>query len=283
MLFDFTGKLDGVPFEGGTAKKFELVLGSGQFIPGFEDQMIGLKAGDNHTVKVTFPNNYHKDDLAGKPVEFDVAVHEVREGKDTQIDDAFAKTLGFADKAGLEKAVRDQFSGDYESSSRSRMKKELFDVLETKCSFPIPQGMKELEFNSIWEKLQQARKEGDEALLAKTDDELRSEYEKIADRRVKLGILLSDVALKNKIQVNQDELSQAVMQQAGQFPGQERKIFEFYQKNPQQLEELRGPILEEKAVDHILSKVKLNERKVSQAELMDESDDTLAQGEKKAS
>jgi trigger factor len=283
LLMDFTGTIDGVAFEGGSAKGFQLVLGSGQFIGDFEDQLTGAKEGDEVKVDVTFPENYHKDDLAGKPARFAVTVHEVRRGKDAEVNDEFAARLGFTDVGALRKAISDQFAGDYASAARGHMKKRLFDILEKKCDFVIPQSMADLEFNSIWEKIQQARKEGDKALLAKSDDELREEYRKIAERRVKLGILLSDTAAKNKVQVNQDELSRAVMQQAGQYPGQERKVFEFYQKNPQHVEELRGPILEEKAVDFILGKARISERNVTREELMgdDEESDSADETPKK--
>lgn len=273
VLIDFVGRMDGVAFEGGTASNFGLELGSGQFIEGFEDQLIGAKKGDEKVVKVTFPAQYHKDDLAGKPAEFTVTLHEVRAPEKKEADDEFAKKLGFDDLAALRKAVAGQFSGEYEATSRTHMKKQLFDILEAKCEFPIPQGMRDLEFANIWEKLGQAKKEGDEHIAGKSDDELKAEYGKIADRRVKLGILLSDIAARNKIQVNQDELSRAVMQQASQYPGQERKVFEFYQKNPSHLEELRGPILEEKAVDFILSKARVTERKVTRDELFNEPEE----------
>jgi trigger factor len=276
LLMDFTGRIGGKAFDGGTAKGFELVLGSGQFIEGFEDQLIGAKEGDEVIVKVAFPANYHKQELSGQPAEFTVHVHEVRESAKSEASDAFAKKLGFTDVAALHKALHDQFAGDYESAARGHMKRRLFDLLEKECDFAIPQGMMDMEFKSIWEKIEQAKKEGDEALNARSDDDLREEYQKIATRRVKLGILLSDVAAKNKIQINQDELSRAVMQQANQYPGQERRIFEFYQKNPQHLEDLRGPILEEKAVDFILGKTRISERKVTREELMNEPDETAA-------
>jgi len=272
LVMDFVGKIDGVAFEGGTAKGMKLVLGSAQFIEGFEDQLIGAKEGSEVTVKVTFPDSYHKQDLAGKPAQFDVTVHEVLVGEKAEMTDEFVKKMGFTDAAGMRKAVSDQFAGDYESAARAHMKKELFDVLEKQCKFEIPKSMSDLEFSSIWQKIEQAKKEGDETLKNKSDDDLRDEYRHIADRRVKLGILLSDVAMKNKIQINQDELSRAVMNQASQYPGQERRIFEFYQQNPQHLEELRGPILEEKSVDFILSKTKITERKVSSEELMRETE-----------
>lgn len=277
VIIDFVGKKDGVAFEGGTAKKFPLVLGSGHFIQGFEDQLVGATAGSEVLVKVSFPKEYHKKDLAGEAVTFDVIVHEVQEGEEIKVNEEFAAMLGFKDMESLRKAIHNQIAGEYEGISRAKLKKQLFDMLEETVTFPIPQSMVDMEFNSIWEKLLMAKKEGDETLLAKTDEELKEEYSKIAQRRVKLGILLSDIALNNKLQINQDELSRAVMQQASQFPGQERKIFEFYQRNPGHLEELRGPILEEKAVDFIISKSTITEIPVAAEELLNEEETAASQ------
>lgn len=273
VLIDFTGSIDGVEFEGGTAKKFALELGSGSFIGDFEDQLVGSKEGSDITVKVSFPKNYHKQELAGKPAQFAVHVHEVQVGERPEVNDEFAKKFGFNELDALKDAVRGQTLDEYEASARMKIKKQLFDELDEKAKFPVPQTMVDLEFKSIWEKLEQAKKEGDEALEGKSDDELRSEYGVIATRRVKLGILLSDIATKNKLQVTNEEVQRAVMQQAQQYPGQERAVFEFYKKNPQHLRELHGPILEEKAVDFIIAKAKVTERKVSPEEIMEEIDD----------
>lgn len=281
-IIDFTGRVDGVEFEGGAAKKFALELGSGNFIAGFEDQLVGKKEGDDVVVKVTFPDGYHKEDLSGKPAEFDVHIHEINKGEKSEINDEFAKKFGFADLEALKNAIKAQLGGDYESMARMKIKKQLFDELDNTLDFAVPECMFDAEFKAIWEKLEQARKNGEEVTNDKSDDELRTEYENIAKRRVKLGIALSDIAIKNKIQITQEELSRAVMQQAKQFPGQERTIFDFYHKNPQYLQELRGPIMEEKAVDLIISKSTVTERKVSQEEIMNESDDVPVKVEKPA-
>ena len=270
VKIDFKGSIGGVPFEGGEAKNFHLELGSNQFIEGFEDQLVGAKAGDATVVKVTFPANYHKEDLQGKPAEFAVTVHEVMEMENPAVDDAFAKALGLKDLESLQGAVKEQLAREYEAAVRNKMKKQLFDHLENTVKFDVPPGMLELEFNSIWEKLQEAIKAGDPSVSGKPEAELKQEYRQIAARRVRLGILLAEIGNKNKISVTRDELTQAVMRQAGMFPGQEKKVLEFYRQNPAQVEDLRGPILEEKSVDFILSKVKLNERKVSIEELSEE-------------
>lgn len=277
---DFVGKIDGVAFEGGSAKGVKLELDSNQFIPGFEEQLIGAKAGDEVLVKVPFPKDYHNKDLAGKASTFEVKVHTVNATKAPEINDEFAKTVGFESLDKLKEAVKAQFESDYNQASRTRMKKDLFDHLEDKVRFEVPGGMLDMEFKSIWERLQEARKQGDSELEGKTDKELHEEYLRIAERRVRLGLILSDVSAKNKLTVTKEELSQALMQQARMFPGQEARIYEFYQKNPAQLEDLRGPILEEKAVDFVISKANVKDKKVSVAELM-ASDEEESSGDKK--
>lgn len=273
VKIDFKGSIDGELFAGGTASNFELELGSKQFIEGFEEQLVGAKAGDVRTVKVKFPDQYPGAQVAGKNAEFEVTVHEVLEAKPAVIDDAFAKARNFADVRALREAVRVQIIKEYDQAVRSQLKKQLFDVLEEKYNFELPESMVDMEFSTIWERVKQSREEGDEALAGKNEDELRDEYRQIAQRRVKLGILLAEVGTRNKIQISRDEISRAVMQQASQFPGQEKQIFEFYQKNPDRLEDLRGPILEEKAVDFILSKVKFNDTKTALDALVDAEED----------
>jgi trigger factor len=265
-VIDFTGRIDGVAFEGGAGKRFPLELGSGQFIPGFEDQLIGAQEGEERIVSVSFPEHYQKKELAGKPSEFTVKVHELHQGEATVIDDDFAKSLGFADLATLREQAKERLGESYSATGRIHLKKQLFDLLEKNHDFPIPQGMRDLEFANIWKNIEEARKEGDEELAGKSDEELKREYGRIADRRVKLGILLSDIAVKNDIRVTQDELGRAVLAEARRYPGQERKVLEHYKKTPKALEALRGPILEEKAVDFILDKVKRNVRSVSREE-----------------
>ncbi len=269
VKIDFKGTLDGVAFEGGTAEDFDLELGSKQFIEGFEDQLIGAKAGDNRTVKVTFPAKYPSAQLAGKDVEFAVTVKSVQEAKTPEINEEFATARGFANLAALHDAIRGQLISEFDRVVRDQMKKQLFDILEKKYTFDLPESMVEMEFNTIWERVKQSKAEGDESLVDKSDEELMKEYKQVANRRVALGILLAEVGTRNKIQVSREEISKAVMQQARQFQGQERMIIEFYQKNPDRLENLRGPILEEKAVDLILGKVKFNDAKLSLSELIE--------------
>ena len=268
VKIDFLGKLDGVPFEGGAANDFNLELGGGQFIEGFEDQLIGTKAGDDKLVTVTFPQNYPSQNLAGKECTFAVTVKEVLVKELPVIDDAFAKERGLADAEALRNAVRTQLSSEYDGLVRNQLKKQLFDILEERHDFELPQGMVDLEFSTIWERLMQAKKEGDSSLEGKSDDELKEEYMQVARRRVKLGILLAEVGHRSKVQISREELMRAVMQQASMFPGQEQKVMEFYRNHPERMDELRGPILEEKAVDYILGQVKFNDKKVTLEELV---------------
>ena len=272
VKIDFLGKKDGVPFSGGEAKGFSLELGSGQFIPGFEDQLVGAKSGEERLVTVKFPEAYHSADLAGADATFDVAVHEVSSLHVPDVDDKMAASLGFEDLAALTKAVKEQISGEYNQVARSKAKKQLFDKLDAVVTFDVPEGMIKLEMEGIWKQVEEAKKSGDPELAKKTDDELKAEYEIIAKRRVKLGILLSEVGRANNLQISREELSAAVMNHARNYPGQEDKVFEFYRKNPAQVDELRGPILEEKAVDFILGQVKRPPKAVSIEELLRDDD-----------
>lgn len=272
VRIDFKGFVDGEAFAGGEAKGHTLELGSGQFIPGFEDQLIGSKAGDDLKVKVAFPKDYHSADLKGKDAVFEVKVHEVLESKPVKVDDAFAKEMGMESLAKLKEAIRSQISRDYDAVARTKLKKSLFDELDGLCKFEAPKSMIEAEFAEIWKRIEEAKKQGDKS-LDKPEKELRAEYEAIAERRVRLGLFLSEVGREHKLDITQEELSQAIMNHARQFPGQEKLVIEYYQKNPQHLEELRGPIIEDKAVDFILGKAKITEKKVSLDELMTDDDE----------
>jgi len=272
VKIDFVGKKDGVAFAGGTGNGFQLELGSKQFIPGFEEQLVGVKAGDKCEVKVTFPEQYHSADLAGQPATFDVTVQEVAYLHVPDVDVKLAETLGFKDLENLKAAVRQQIDVDYKGAARAKAKKQLFDALDAVTTFAVPQNMLKLETENILKQVAEAKKAGDPDLKDKSDDELKTEYSKISERRVRLGILLSDIARNNNLQVTREEISAAVMSQARQYPGQEDKIFEFYRKNPNEVNDLRGPILEEKAVDFILGKVKRNPKQVTIEELMADDD-----------
>ena len=273
VKIDFLGKVGGVAFEGGEAKNFQLELGSGQFIQGFEEQLEGAKAGDEVLVKVTFPEQYHSAELAGKPAEFEVKVHEVLYFHTPDADDDFAKKLGFQSLDELKDKVREQLVADYEGLARNRAKKDLFDQLDEQVKFDVPEGMLGLEFDSIWQRVSEAKQAGDASLADRSEEDLKAEYRTIAERRVKLGILLSELASQHKIQISKEELTKAVMDQARMFPGQEQKVLEFYKNNPEHVDELRGPILEEKTVDFLLEKVKRTDRKVDVDELMQQEEE----------
>jgi trigger factor len=281
VKLDFLGKRDGVPFSGGEGKGFQLELGSGQFIPGFEEQLVGMKAGDEKVISVTFPKEYHSADLAGAPATFDVKIHEVLRLHAPDVDDKLAESLGFKDLENLTSAVRQQVDFEYKAAARTKAKKQLFDALDEAVEFEVPAGMLKLEMESILKQVEAAKQAGDPELKDKSDEEIREEYEEISARRVRLGILLSDVARVNNLQITREELSAAVMNQARNYPGQEDKVFEFYRKNPQQIDELKGPILEDKAVDFILSKVVRTPKAVTIDELM-KDDDEAPKAKKKA-
>jgi len=274
LTIDFKGTVNGIAFNGGTASGFKLELGSGQFIAGFEEQLVGAKEGDERKVTVTFPKDYPGADIAGKEADFAVTIHEIHIKEVADINDEFVKAKGFSDIKAFRDTVRAQMSKEYDTLVRNSLKKELFDILE-KEKIELPQAMVDMEFNSIWQRLLEAKKQGDDSFEGKTEDELKAEYMEIARRRVKLGLLLADIGSRQKIQISREELTRAIMEQASQYPGQENKVMDFYRKNPERMEDLRGPILEEKAVDFILNESIFVERKVSLEELAsgDEEED----------
>lgn len=287
LEIDFVGSIDGVEFPGGKGEGYDLELGSGSFIPGFEDQLIGAKADDQVTVDVSFPEDYHAKDLAGKAAQFAVTVKALKEMQVPEINEEFAKSVGLEDVDALKAAVREQIEGDYARIARGRMKRELLDKLAEIVSFPVPESMVEAEFGGIWTQIEQAIKSDslDEEDKGKSEDELKTEYRAIAERRVRLGLLLADAGRKNNIQVSQEDLNRAVMQEAMRYPGQERMVFEFFQKNRDAVEQLRAPIYEDKVVDFILELAKTTEQEVTAEELVKsdaEGDDGDDKPKKKA-
>lgn len=270
LIVDFLGKVDGEAFEGGAAEDFELPLGSGALIPGFEDQLVGVSVGETKLVEVTFPADYGASHLAGKAATFDVTVKEVREAVQTQIDDAFAQSLGLEGLEELRKMIRDRLSQDYGRAARSCVKRSLLDLLADQHVFPVPESMVKAEFDAIWQQVEAAAKAGqtDPDLAGKSEDEQKAEFQRISERRVRLGLLLSEVGRRNNIQVNEDELRRAVIDEARQYPGQERQVIEYYRSNPDAMASLRAPLYEEKVVDFILELAKVEERSVTPAELL---------------
>lgn len=275
LLIDFIGRIDGVPFDGGTAENAELVLGSGSFIPGFEDQLKGTKSGAKKTVAVTFPENYPSANLAGKPAEFEVTVKEVRRGVDAEVDDTLATKLGLDSLDRLKDAARVQLANEFGRATRAHLKRALLDALDERHSFDLPSGMVEAEFKQIWSQVEQDLKSGNlaEEDKGKSEDELKAEFRKIAERRVRLGLVLSEFGRTNNVQVTQEELNRAVVAQARQYPGQEQRIFEIYRNNPDAVAQLRAPIFEDKVVDFLCGQVKITDKPVSREDLFKDPDE----------
>ena len=281
VVIDFDGSLDGERFEGGAAQDFKLELGSGRFVPGFEDKLVGVKAAEARVVEVTFPATYGNDQLAGRAAKFEVTVKEVRERIDLPADETLAKTMGFDDLPSLRKAVADQLGREYGDLARLRTKRQVFDALAAVHDFPVPQGMVDIELQGILQNLERERQAGvAEVPAGATVEEIRGEYGPIAERRVRLGLLLSEVGRLNNIQVSQEEINRAIVEQARRYPGQEKKVVEFYRNTPEALAQLRGPLFEDKVVDFILEMAKVTDRPVGGEELMrlGAADDKPAEG-----
>jgi trigger factor len=274
LIIDFEGRIDGASFEGGKAEDFPLVLGSGFMIPGFEDQLVGKSPGDAVTVEVTFPAEFPKPELAGKAASFAVQIKEVQEPKPVALDDELAKGQGFDDLAALKAAISDSIGREYGQVSRMRLKRALLDRLAEAYPFAVPEGMVELEFDAIWKQLEEEiKRSGEGETAGKSEDELKAEYRAIAERRVRLGLILSDIGQKNELKVEQNELNAAVMTQARRYPGQEQKVIEYFRSNPQAIEQLRAPLYEDKVVDFILQMATVTEQSVSPEELMRDPDE----------
>ena len=266
LKLDFVGSVDGTEFPGGKAEDYVLELGSGSFIPGFEDQLIGAEVDKPLDVKVTFPADYGNAELAGKEAVFKCTVKEIREFVDKPADDELAKKNNFENLEAMRKAVADRIGQDYAQVSRSMIKRQLLDKLADGHKFAVPEGLVEGEFNAIWQRVEEAKKNGEK--LEDDEEKMRTEYREIAERRIRLGLLLADVGRSNAIDVTPEELNQAVMREAMRYPGQERQVLEFYGKNAELKEQLRAPIFEEKTVDFILELAKVNEKSVTPEELL---------------
>ncbi|MDA8869781.1 trigger factor [Rhizobiaceae bacterium] len=275
VTMDYVGKIDGEPFEGGADDGANLVLGSNTFIPGFEDQLIGAKAGDEKTVTVKFPDDYGAAHLAGKEAVFDVKVQEVAKPADLTIDDELAKTLGLESLDNLKDVIKGQIESQYSTQTRQKVKRQLLDRLDEQHQFELPEGMVQQEFDNIWQQitndLEQAGKNFEDEDT--TEEKAREDYMKLAQRRVRLGLVLAEIGEKAEIQVSEDELQRALYQQVQQYPGQEKQVYDFFRSNPDAVGSLRAPIFEEKVVDHILEQAKVTEKVVTKEELM--ADDEL--------
>ena len=269
LTVDFAGKVDGVPFEGGTGKDMDVELGGSGFIPGFSEGMVGMSAGEAKTIDVTFPVEYGVATLAGKPATFEIAVKAIKTAHVPPVDDELGKTLGFEGLDEVKRLITAQVQREYDQLSRMRLKRELLDQLAARTHFPVPETMVESEFSAIWQRIEADRKDGklDAEDADKDEPTLRAEYRAIAERRVRLGLLLSEIGRAANVTVGNDEMTRAMRQEAGRYPGQEQQVVEFFRKNPQAVENLRGPIFEEKVVDYVLGQARVEERSVTPEEL----------------
>ena len=269
VTMDYLGKLGDEAFEGGTDTDAQLVLGSGQFIPGFEDQLVGVKAGDEKQIKVTFPENYGAAHLAGKEATFDVKVKEVAGAQEQELTDEVAKKLGIESLERLRAVVREQIEGQYGQITRQKVKRQILDGLDAEYQFETPERLVNAEFNNIWQQinfdLQQAGKTFEDEDT--TEEAAREEYRKLAERRVRLGLVLSEIGEKAGVEVTEEELQRAVYDQVRRYPGQEQQVYEFLRKTPDAVANLRAPIFEEKVVDHLLGTLSVTDKKVSKEEL----------------
>jgi trigger factor len=278
VVIDFSGKIDGVPFEGGTGGDVGVNVGSGTFIPGFEDQLIGMAAGETRTVKVTFPANYPNAALAGKEAEFEVIAKTLEAPGAVEINDALATSLGMESLDKLKGLVKERIAREHGGMSRQKLKRQLLDQLDAMHKFAPPPTLVEDEFTNVWNAIendlkQQGRTFADEGT---TEEKAREEYRVIAERRVRLGLVLAEIGEKNNIKVADDEVSRAIVERARQVPGREQEVWDYYRKNPQALASVRAPLFEEKVVDFLVELAKVTDKQVSREELYKEDEETAS-------
>jgi trigger factor len=275
VTIDFDGTIDGVPFEGGEGRDVQVALGSNTFLPGFEDQLVGVAAGDKRTVRAIFPEAYGVRALAGKSADFEVTVKALAAREPLALDQEFAKSMGSESLDKLKETIRDRIAAEYARVSRDKLKRQLLDKLDKLYSFELPEGLVNQEFDSIWEQVTREQQTTGHTFAdeSTTEEAARADYRKIAERRVRLGLLLAEVGTRAEVQVSDDEMTQALVARARSFPGQEKQVWDFYRNNSQALAELRAPLYEEKVVDHILGLAKVEERNVSRGELLNPVDD----------
>ena len=265
----FEGKIKGKPFEGGSADHAHLTVGSGEFIPGFEEQLIGMKKGETRQIEVTFPKDYGKEDLQGKKATFDVTILHVDGPNAGELNDEFAQKLGLENVAALREAVREQMVAALAQMSRQAMKRQILDALDEGHKFDVPEQLVDAEFNTIWERVKHeiehhGRSFEDEGT---TEDEARDQYKKSAERRVRLGLVVAEIGNANKVQVTEEEHQQALIAEVRRFPGQEQQVYDYYRKNPNALASLRAPVFENKVVDFVAELAQSTEKKMTREEL----------------
>jgi trigger factor len=272
---DFVGRIDGEVFEGGSGENVDIVLGGGSFIPGFEPQLVGLRVGESRNVSVTFPKDYPAAALAGKAAAFDVTLKAVAAPSEVKIDDDLAKGFGIDDLAKLRESIKANIERDYAAASRRKWKRKLLDALDAKYAFELPEGLVSQEFDQVWRRIEAEQKQTGRSFADEgtTEEAARADYRRIAERRVRLGLLLADIGEQAGVKVSEEEVRRALVERARSFPGQEKAVWDFYQKNPSALAEIRAPLYEEKVADHILALVKVNDRTVAREELLTADDD----------
>ena len=275
---DFVGKIDGAAFEGGSGEGIDLVIGSKSFIPGFEEQIEGMSRGESRTISVSFPENYAAPRLAGKAAAFDVTVKNVAAPGELAIDDEFAKKFGFETLDAYRVAVRSSIEADMARGARIHTKRALLDALDGRYSFELPQGLVEQEFDGIWRSVTSEQAAAGKSFESEgtTEEKAREDYRKIAERRVRLGLVLAEVGEKAGVKVEEEEVSRALVERIRAFPGQEQALWDYYRKNPEALGEIRAPLFEEKVIDHILSQARVTEKHVTRDELMKMNEDSDA-------
>jgi trigger factor len=269
VTISFKGSIDGTPFDGGTGENIPVTIGSNSFIPGFEEQLLGIASGETRTLKVPFPKNYASEKLAGQPAEFETTATLIEAPQDTEINDEFAKTLGLESLDKLKEAARERLVAEFAGATRQRVKRMLLDRLDEAHRFEAPPSLVEEEFNLMWNSIKAEMESSGKSFADEdtTEEAAREEYHVIADRRVRLGLVLSEIGEKNKITVTDDEVSRAVIERARQMPGREKEVWDYYRNNANALAQLRAPIYEDKVVDFILELANVTEKKVTREDL----------------
>jgi trigger factor len=280
VTISFKGTIDGTPFDGGTSENVPVTIGSNSFIPGFEDQLLGITAGESRTLKITFPKNYANEKLAGQPAEFETSATSVEAPQQAEINDEFAKTLGLESLDKLKEAARERLTAEFAGATRQRVKRMLLDRLDESHRFEAPPSLVEEEFKLMWDSIKAEMESAGKTFADEdtTEEAAQEEYRKIADRRVRLGLVLSEIGERNKITVTDDEVSRAVIERARQMPGREKEVWDYYRNNNNALAQLRAPIYEDKVVDFILELANVTEKKVTREDLFkdDEAEKSAA-------
>jgi trigger factor len=274
VTISFKGTIDGTPFDGGAGENIPVLIGSGTFIPGFEEQLLGIAAGETRNLKVAFPKNYASETLAGQPAEFETTASLIEAPQDATIDDDFAKTLGLESLDELKEAARERLTAEFAGATRQKVKRMLLDRLDESHRFEAPPSLIEEEFKLMWNSINAEMESGGKTFADEdtTEQAAEEEYRKIADRRVRLGLVLSEIGERNKITVTDEEISRAVIERARQMPGREKEVWDYYRNNANALAQLRAPIYEDKVVDFILELATVTEKKVAREELYQDDD-----------